>query len=185
MENSELIKIVLTSTAIATVLSAIISTVVSIRLKSLDYRNDYYKKILDKRLEAYRFLETQIAVLKSVVLDDDKHPFHLIFSYGNDEYEKFHVNLFAAMSNSMWISEDTVTEMENLNVIFLNISRRMRTDDSGEWLIKLGKEQYNEISILRKKLERLTRRDLHDLHNLKKFIKGKKGDSTRTITLDK
>jgi hypothetical protein len=82
MENSEMIKIILTSTVIATVLSTIVSTIVAIKLKSLDYRNEYYKKLLDKRLEAYRFLEMQIAILKNTVLDDDKQPYHMIFSYG-------------------------------------------------------------------------------------------------------
>src|SRR4051812_3206552 len=118
MENSDLVKVILTSTLIATVLSAIISTIVSLKLKSLDYQNEYFKKILDKRLDAYKFLETQIALLKSAVLDEDGKPYHQIFAYGEDEFHKFQSNLLAAIAYSMWINDDTADEMENLNELF-------------------------------------------------------------------
>lgn len=184
MENSELIKVILTSTVIATVLSTIVSTIVAIKLKSLDYRNEYYKKILDKRLEAYKFLETQIAVLKSTVLDDDGQPYHMIFSYGEDEFHKFQTNLIAAIAYSIWIHEDTVSEMENLNQIFFKISRKI-TNASADKVVDMGKEYYNEISTSRKKLEKLVRHDLHNLHDLKKFMKEKRNDGMRTIYVDK
>ena len=40
------------------------------RIKKIDYRNEYYKNIINKRLNAYQFVENQIAVLKTAVLDD-------------------------------------------------------------------------------------------------------------------
>jgi hypothetical protein len=183
MENSELIKVILTSTLIATVLSTIVSTIVAIKLKSLDYRNEYYKKILDKRLEAYKFLETQIAILKCTVLDDDKRPYHMIFSYGEDELNKFQTNLIAAFAYSIWIHEDTVSEMENLNQIFFKISHKTANAFEGQ-VIEFGKEFYNQISTSRNKLEKLVRCDLHNLHDLKKFIKEKKRYGMRTINID-
>jgi len=115
----------LTSIVIATVLSTIVSTVVSIKLKSLDYRNEYYKKILDKRLEAYKFLEKQIAILKNIVLDEDGQPYHVIFSYGESELHKFQLNLHVAIAYCIWIHEDTVNEMENLNELFFKIYARL------------------------------------------------------------
>lgn len=184
MENSELIKIIFTSTVVSAVLSTLVSTVVSIKLKGLDYRNEYYKKILDKRLDAYKFLETQIAVLKSTVLDEDGYPYHQIFSYGEDGFDKFQSNLHVAIAYSIWINGDTVTEMENLNETFFKISRKI-DDTSDEEIVNLGKKHYHEISTIRKKLEILVRRDLHNLHNLKKFMKEKRHDGMRTIDLDK
>lgn len=183
MENSELTKVILTSTVIATVLSTLVSTVLAIKLKSLDYRNEYYKKILDKRLEAYKFLETQIAVLKSTVLDEDRQPYPMIFSFGESEFHKFQENLFAAIAYSIWIHQDTVTEMENLNQIFFKISSRTK-NVSEEKVIEVGKEYYHQIATLRKKLEFFVRRDLHNLHDLKKFMKEKRSNGKRTIYVD-
>jgi len=183
MENSEMIKIILTNTVIATVLSTIVSTIVGIKLKSLDYRNEYYKKVLDKRLEAYRFLEMQIAILKNTVLDDDKQPYHMIFSYGEDEFNKFQTNLITAIANSIWIHEDTVSEMESLNEIFFKISRKIN-NASEDKVVAVGKEYDNQISTSRKKLEMLVRSDIHNLHDLKKFMKEKRDYGMRSINWD-
>lgn len=180
MENYELMNAILTSTLIATVLSTIVSTIVAIKLKSLDYRNEYYKKILDKRLEAYKFLETQIAILKSTVLDSDGHPYHIIFSYGKDELHQFQANLIAAFAYGMWVHKDTLAEMENLNQIFFKVSRKTE-NASVDRVIEVGKEYYDQIATSRKNLEKLVRSDLHNLHNLKKFMKEKKDDGKRTI----
>jgi len=96
------ITLILTSSVIAAIVSAIISAIVSLKLKQIDYKNDYYKEIISKRLNAYQFLENQIAVLKSTVLDDsDRKPYHMIFSYGEKKLNKFQDNLFLAMSYSI------------------------------------------------------------------------------------
>lgn len=64
---NETIKILLASSLIAGIVSTIVSYITSIRLKKIDFKNEYYKEILKKRLHAYEFIENQIAVLKSVV----------------------------------------------------------------------------------------------------------------------
>lgn len=183
MENSELLNVILTSSLIAGILSAIVSAIVSIKLKNLDYKNEYYKKILEKRLDAYKFLETQIAVLKSSVLDEDGKGYHLIFAYGENEYHKFQSNLIAAMAYSMWINDQTVDHMEKLNELFFKISRKPMKDDKE--VIKLGKENYHAIAGLRKQLEDSVRQDLLNLHDLKKFKKNVRSKGTRLIELEK
>jgi len=184
MGNSELIKVILTSSLIAGILSAIVSAIVSIKLKNLDYKNEYYKKILDKRLEAYKFLETQIAVLKSAVLDEDAKLYHLIFAYDEDKFHEFQQNLFAALAYSMWINDNTVDLMEKLNGLFFGISRKF-SDHDKEKMISIAKDNYHEISQLRKSLEDSVRHDLLNLHDLKNFKKAVASKGTRIIDLEK
>ncbi|WPP52165.1 hypothetical protein [Catalinimonas niigatensis] len=170
MLSPESLNLLLTSTVIAGILSAIVSAIVSIKLKDQDYRHEYFKKILDKRLEAYHFIETQIAGMKSSVLDENARAYHLIFAYGKDKFYEYQHNLFVALSYSMWINDRTVVHMEKLDELFFNISRRIdETDDNT--LIILGKDYYREISDLRQTLEGAVRNDLLNLHDLNKFRK--------------
>lgn len=182
MENTNITTIILSS-SIAIILSAIVSVFVSIKLKNLDYKNEYYKKILEKRLDAYKFLEAQIAVLKSSVLDEDRKSYYLIFAYGIDKYYEFQQDLFAALSYSMWINDETVNKMEKLNELFFNISRKIN-NISVEELIIIGKDNYHEIAKQRKSLEICVRNDLINLYNLKDFRKSKKLNRLRTIKIE-
>lgn len=174
-----IISIILTSTLIATIVSVIISSIVSIKLKQLDYKNEYYKKILDKRLNVYHHIENQIAVLKSSVLDDDGKAFHLIFSSGKEEFGEFQQNLFLAMSYSLWINDNTIDNLEKLNDLFFKISRQSVEND--DELIAIGKEHYNAIADLRKRLEANVKSDLIDLHNFKRFKSNPLKRKKRTI----
>lgn len=183
MENSDLLKVILTSSLVAGIFSAVVSAIVSMKLKNLDYKNEYYKKILEKRLEAYKYIEAQISVLKSSVLDEDGKPYHTIFSYGEQEFYKFQENLHTAIAYGMWINDETSELMDKLNEIFFKISRRV-ANANNEGLITLGKDYYQEISVLRKTLEHSVRKDLLGLHNFKKFKKSR-GPQNRTILLEK
>lgn len=69
MEN---LNIILTSSLIAGTVSLIVSYLISVQLKKLDFKNEYYKEILKKRLNAYQHIEAQLAVLKSVDLDEKR-----------------------------------------------------------------------------------------------------------------
>ncbi|MBN8574808.1 MAG: hypothetical protein J0M05_12915 [Candidatus Kapabacteria bacterium] len=184
MDNIEFVKNVLSSTLVVTFFSTILTLIFSIVLKKFEYKNEYYKKILDKRLEAYKFLEIQIAVLKNTVVDTDKQPYHMMFSYGEDEFYEFQRNLNSAFAYSIWIHQDTVSEMENLNQIFFKISQRI-TEGKDEQLVELGKEYYKDVASSRIKMEDLVRRDLLNLHDLTKFMKGQKRRGMRVFYIDK
>lgn len=175
MNTEEIINIILASTVISGITSALISYFISIRLKNHDYKNEYYKKILDKRLNAYQYLETQIAVMKTTVMDEDANAYHYIFGEGTDGVIKFHQNLIIAMSYSLWINDKTVKIMEDLNQYFFLISEINDKDE----IVKRAKRDYNKIADLRKKLESAVKNDLFNLHNLNNFIKEKKSNKIR------
>ena len=89
MSQLEIFKLILTSSVIAGLVSAIVSYFTTLRLKKFDFKSEYYKEILKKRLNAYQYIENQIAVLKAVVLGGDKKPFHMMFSEGENEFLKY------------------------------------------------------------------------------------------------
>ncbi|WP_339700911.1 hypothetical protein [uncultured Marixanthomonas sp.] len=177
---SETIKILLASGVIAGIVSAIISYLTSIRLKKMDFRNEYYKEILKKRLNAYEFIENQIAVMKSVVLDDDGKPFHLIFGQGESKFYEFQQNLMLAISYGLWIDNETHETLDEINNLFFNLNNHVNKKNDSV-IEEIGKKYYNRVSELRMKLEKNAKKGLYDLHDIKKVFKSKKRNKKRII----
>lgn len=183
MDSSELINVIFASTVIATVISVIVSSVVAVRLKNLDYKNEYYKKILEKRLEAYKFLEVQISVLKLSVLGSDAKPYYAIFSHGELKFYEFQSNLTNAIALGMWMNDDTSKLMDRLSDLFFKIACEISSPSKPD-LIEIGKKHYMEIGTLRAQLEDSVRADLMTLHNFKSLRKRAKIKSGYRVFLD-
>jgi hypothetical protein len=177
----EYLKIIFTSTLIAGIVSAFVSYFISIRLKKIDFKNEYYKEILKKRLVSYQYIESQLAVLKTVVLDEkDNKPYHTMFSYGSENFFEFQKNLFLAMSYSLWIDDETTNKLEDLNELFYNLNIKTN-DKTNKEIIEIGKKYYDQISKLRIQLENATKKGLYNLHDINKAFKIKKTNGERYI----
>jgi len=183
MVDLEQIKIIFTSTLVASIVSILVTYIVTLRLKRIDFRNDYYKVILTKRLKAYQFIEAQIAVLKSTVVEeDDGKPYHVIFSYGEEKCIEFQQNSLIAISYGLWIDDETMKELENLNELFFSIDNQINLKTQKE-IIEIGKKYYREISDSRIALEKSLKKGLYELHDVKRVFRPKKSNSIRQIKL--
>lgn len=171
MENT--IVIILSSTVLATILSGIINYLVSQRLRQLDYKNEYFKKILQKRLEVYELIDFQINHLKTSVLDEeDGRTYHQIFSFGLDYFVTSSQALSNIVSKSVWVSPKTFRKIMELSTLFSQISFSYRTDNK-ESLITAGKDHYWNVCHIRDEIENLMMRDLLTLYDMK-YIQEKK-----------
>jgi len=171
--------IILTSSVISAIVSASIAGIISLRTKKLDFRYAYYKTILEKRITAYQFIESQVAVLKTTIIDQDNKPYYAIFDTGYDDFFKFQQNLYAAMSYSLWIGDNTITVMQELNDIFYNLS--LTETDSNDELISKGKNNYKAIAKIRKSIEDNIKKDMLQLDDIDKFLKTKASGESRII----
>ena len=180
MIDSEQVRIIFTSTLVASIVSIIVTYLITLRLKKIDFRNEYYKVVLTKRLKAYEFIEAQIAVLKSTVVEEDGKPYHVIFSYGEDKCIEFQQNSLIAISYGLWIDDATMKELENMNELFFSIDNQINSKTKAE-IIEIGKKYYREISDSRFKLENSVKKGLYDLPNVKKIFKTKRTNTKREI----
>ncbi|MDR2970706.1 MAG: hypothetical protein LBU83_02075 [Bacteroidales bacterium] len=178
MINSEHITIILTSTLVASIVSILVTHITILRQKRVDFRNEYYKIILAKRLKAYQFVETQIAVLKSVVVESDGKPYHVIFSYGEDKFIEFQQNLLLAISYGLWIDDGTMKELEKLNELFFSLNNQIRSKAQNE-ILNVGKIYYQKISDTRLKLENSVIKGLYELHDVRKILRTQKTNTVR------
>lgn len=114
---NQYITIILASSVIATVLSTIINYFISVRLKRLDYKNEYYKTIIQKRLEVYQYIEEQITYLRAVMIDEnDNKIYHALFNEGFEKAIDLQNNLIMAIAYSLWIDKDTSDYLQEMNL---------------------------------------------------------------------
>nr|WP_319401658.1 hypothetical protein [uncultured Carboxylicivirga sp.] len=180
MQQIELIKIILTSSVIAGLVSAIVSYFTTLKLKKYDFKTEYYKEILKKRLSAYQHIENQIAVLKGDAMDSDGKAYHMIFNEGETKFIEYQQNLFIAIAYSLWIDDETVKQLEKLNHLFFNLNNHVH-GKSREEMELIGKKYYQRISDLRFNLENSVKKGLYNLHDVKRAFKTKKKNEKRKI----
>jgi hypothetical protein len=177
IENS---KLILASSIFAGIISALVSYKISLRLKKLDFKNEYYKEILKKRLVAYEHIEVQLSILKLVILGEDKKPYHAVFNEGEDKLLEYQKNLFLAVNKNLWIDFETSKKLENLNDFFFNINNKAYQKNDAE-IIEIGKQYYKKLSDLRFELENATKKGLYNLHDMEKAFKINSKNQERII----
>lgn len=176
-----MLEIILSSALISGTLSALISYFVSLHLKKKDFQNEYFKEILKKRLAAYEHIELQIAVLKTTVLDeDDGRPFTLAVAVDETEFQNFQKDLSLAMTRSLWIDENTVHALEDLNSLLYRIENHVRGKSASE-IMTVAKDFYREVSKTRQNLEVCMKKGLYNLHDMKKAFKNYDYSKKRNI----
>ena len=154
----QILTLIGSSSIIATFLSAIINQY----FKKIEFRNDYYKIIIQKRIEAYENIEAQIQILKVSILDEsDGKSYHRIF-YSDEYFNELTSPLLKANSNSLWINKKTNEKLIQL----LHIFNKVRFENKDD-LTEAGKKYYWEIAYLRDDLENLVRNDLLKLYDFK------------------
>lgn len=166
-------QIVITSSVIAAIVTALMSFFINIYLKKLDYKNEYYKKVIQKRIESYEFLENQIMKLKQATVDDyDGFAYHQIFAFGEKHYIDSMYPTIQASAYSLWIKPSTCDVFNKLKATLINISFSLNdSTDRNADLIKVGKKYYKELGLMRDELEECVRNDYLNLHDIEQFGK--------------
>ncbi|MBK6446525.1 MAG: hypothetical protein IPQ03_10605 [Bacteroidetes bacterium] len=167
---------ILASAAIAAIISVTGTIVLNIYLNRKTFKNDYFKIIIQKRIETYELLEDQISILKLSVINNDGRndsPYHQIFSMGTKHLLISTQNLVLANGKSVWLNMKTNNKMTELvqlgNAIGLN-----SLNDSD--LIDAGRKHYWKIAQLRDELEILIQKDILTLYDFSQMIKRKLED---------
>lgn len=165
----KLIGIILSSSLLASLMTFIGNK----RLQREGYTRDYYKKLLDKRLEAYESVEYLIGRLGGLTQLSDGRACPLIFAGGEDGFTAFLITILQTVSKSTWLSQETGLKLTEFN-IFLLSEVENRIDENGNYdkqLLDLGAQQRDEVKKFRTELEQLLYDDLVKLHDIKSFIK--------------
>lgn len=150
-------------------LGTLIAGFFSLRVKRNEYVNDYYKKVIDRRIAAYEQLESLIVSLRTTFLGEDNKPYHLLFSL--DEASGLlpaYQMLQGIASQALWLSDEAFDKARELNHLL------WRFKGSGSNPIEFGQQNYQALAGLRENLERILAADMLGLHSVKQFLLKKK-----------
>ena len=160
----------LSGAVIATIISAVVSSLVTLHVTERNYRNLYFKKIVDKRFKALESINNIINKLKIAIPDTDERCYHNIFGWSKEEYALF-VLEFANEEMGFWLTNETRSALLRLNKEFYRC--HLLLDEMNDNLVEVGKNEYMEIGKLRDDLEHCMLSELPSLYKVNEFIKNK------------
>jgi len=115
MNTTQIITIILSSSLISAVLTAWVNWL----LQKNNYKNDFYKKLLDKRISAYEDIEKLLVLLKTMV-HVEKDKLCVQFCHlGKDYFDNFVISLASTSLNSFWLSDKMSYKITEFNVLLL------------------------------------------------------------------
>lgn len=163
---------VIASASASTVMAAIVSGAVSLWGKSLDYKNEYLKVVVEKRVAVYQNIESVVSSLKQSILDDDGRAFHMVFAYGDEYFMKANKKVMLVQAESMWVTEHTLALVGLISRLYTSIMFEYM-DEKEEHLKVAGKRYYDELANLRDELEAAARKDIMKLYKLSELKRKK------------
>lgn len=165
----------------SSVLSAILTSYFNWRIHNSNYKKDYYKKILDKRLDAYASINILINRLSDIVYTE-KGVVHGMVS-SQKSYDFLFTILHSTMEKSYWLSDKTGHKLTEFGIfLFNNITSHIDIDLTEEQLDReytsLALTNFERISEFNQSLKRMVNLDLQNLYNVDEFFSKNGKDST-------
>jgi hypothetical protein len=158
---------ILSSSLLSGVFGALIAGAFNLRQKQNEYSNEYYKLVLQRRIQAYDDVEQLVINLKAAILDTDNRPYHLLFSR-DDDWEDLHKLIFSVMSKGLWLTPKLFSTIREFNLLAFNDGQ------ARDGLIEFGKRNYTTIAKLRESIERQHASDMLKLHDVPSFLRLKR-----------
>ena len=173
MDTSKLIITVLTSSFLGAGLTSFINFII----QRNNYRDDFYKKVLDKRLLAYENLMPLIKELQ-IFVHTDKSELCPTFMTKKDHFYTVFIQLGVGGFESIWLSPEMGMKISNLNIFLLeNVLYKIPPTDAltnyERKLERKGVELRDSLRDIRVDLQTQFKKDFSEIPNVKLFLKSK------------
>ena len=167
-------KTILIAVLSSSILTAAFSKIIDFVFKNFDFKKDYHKKIIDKRLKAYDLLDELIQLMVGDIKSKtSKDKLYNQIFYDESTYMQFAHALQKATTQRIWYSTKTgqlITEFQTLisrSYIESEIEVKSKSYIYNQWGILL----FTEVNIFQKELEKALRDDLKKIYKVDKFLK--------------
>lgn len=181
--DMEIWQIILSSALVTSILSSVATWLIGNHAQNKSFKYDYYKLVINKRMEAYQYVDNQIKTMKFSVLDDDGNYYHSMF-YGDSKTVLVNQRDFMlAKTNGIWLSSKMENALTHLNQLLLEINKEITDDIYSNVLV--GKKYYTAVVRAREHVENLLKQDMLTLYDVEDFLKEKKKSEITEIKLSK
>jgi hypothetical protein len=187
------------STAVASIIAVALSNLFTYLLKNKEYKNDYYKKVIETRMAAYKAVQEILASLNNDTLDFADHKgymnmFEVTLSmhienynlnidnqyvkkadFKEDEFygfKNFMNSLSFALAQRDWLNYDLINCLQELQDSLNAVLTSAMQRRVG--LVVIAKEKHVELLRLKTGIQHEYHKDMQDLHNVPEFFKNKR-----------
>lgn len=168
----EIWQIILSSALVSSIITSFASWVIGNHSQNKSFKNDYYKSVIKKRMDAYQYIDDQLRAMKVTTLDNDAKPYHSMF-YGNSiNVLERQQDFMLARANGVWLSNEMEEALTELNQLLFEIDNNLTDEIDNN--VALAKRYYSQLSNTRMKVEDQLRKDMLELYKVEIFLKDKK-----------
>jgi hypothetical protein len=165
LSTGELIALVLSSS----LLSALLSAVAGHLLAAKQYERDYHRDIIRRRLDSYETVHRVIGMLRGASYDNEGRTAHMVFAGGPETLAEAHKAVAIAMAQSIWYEPKVRDHLVALNRLLITVPH----DGSQVEIFNAGVAIYQDVGRLREQLEAEAAANLRSLHDVSAFLKRK------------
>lgn len=173
MGTSEIVTLIISSS----VLSAILTGFVNFRIHNLNYKREYYKKIIERRIKAQEQILNLTNELRLQVQLDNGTLCNRICASGEEHFEDFSMLGAEYVNISFWLSRELSGILQEFNVFLLNeITHELIGENDSEresCLIKLGIDHDERIRAIKSRIEQQLMKDFKSLSDVNSFVNSK------------
>ena len=159
--------------SIALITSAL-SLYSSFRLKDKEFKNDYYKKVLDNRLKALEAAEVIMYLFKSRSVSKADGKMHHKLLADLDRKETFYVALEDVLRYSIWYDVSLNEELKKFCGLIAKIINDTESITDRFELSEIAQEKFTEIQAQIHCIAHLSAESLLYLDDIKSFLERKK-----------
>ncbi len=176
------------------VTAGVISGFMTFWLKRIEYRNNYYRQIIDKRLNVYEIIEKDIFYALNSLRRFGENKFsHTIFVNGMEGFQGFKAALTNVLQKKIWISNNTGHLLDKLergineirDMWLKMISENKDVDEINKTFIAFGILRFSFFRELHMDIEKAAKNDLKNLHKVWKYLKEERTLSAENIDVKK
>jgi hypothetical protein len=167
MSKAEILIAIISSSVLASTLTSFVNWIIH----RSNYRNEYYKSILSKRLSAYEQVNSIVYDLSILINMGDYVVPRICTS--KEYYDDFIIKVANTNIHSFWVSSRVAGKLTEINIFLINrIENHIGDDDDYDTrLEELGELHMESIRDLRRQLSTLMVEDFRKLYKIRSFLR--------------
>ncbi|MGI4727891.1 MAG: hypothetical protein ACRYGB_04900 [Janthinobacterium lividum] len=172
MITSQILSIILGSSLI----SALLTNLVNVFIQRNNYKNEYFKKLIDRRIDAYENVENLVSKMKIMYLLENEQLCNLILALGKNHFDEFSISIAPTITKSFWLDDKISALLTKFSACIVNeiYNKIDQTQIVETELQRLGCKNRIAIQKIRYEIKELLYKDFDHLHEIKTFINTKR-----------
>lgn len=162
---------ILSSAGIASLISAVALYITNMRVHKQKYKDDYYKMVIAKRMEAYAKVEEVYKLLKTYASEDFGQSGHCIIFNDKEMLRICFKKLYKALNDNIWLSKELNDDLQYLNDMLMLFKQELENSDGD--IKELGKLRNPIFAEIRTLIDKHYTKDMLALYDVKGFLKSK------------